>query len=185
MKKKREIVLCLVCLMLGWIQPATADLIGWWPFEDGSGTIAKDATDNKADALVLGDPVWDKNGQHGDALLLDGDGDYAYVEGNYSLPLYSVGMWFRVDGGTAERDLLGIYADELAFGILLEVGPMAYFVICIDPMLEQISISIRMPPMMTARGITLQPLSLRMRWCFIWTGKWSDRLQTPRCFLTP
>ncbi len=121
MKKKREFLLCLVCLTLGWIQPATADLIGWWPFEDGSGTVAKDASENKVDGLVLGDAVWDKHGQHGDALMLDGDGDYVYVEGNYSLPLYSVGMWFRVDGGTAERDLLGIYADELVFGILLEV----------------------------------------------------------------
>ena len=121
MKTKREFCLCLLCLMLGWIQPATADLIGWWPFEDGSGNMAKDASDNKVDALLLGDPVWDKTGQHGDALLLDGDGDFGHVEGSYSLPLYSVGMWFRVDGGTGPRDLLGIYADELIFGILLEV----------------------------------------------------------------
>ncbi len=123
MKKKRLIWLCLISLIVGLAQPATADLIGWWPFEDGSGNIAEDASENEAHALLLGDPVWGTNGQHGDALLLDGDGDFGHVESSYSLPRYSVGMWFRVDGGSAERDLLGIYADELLFGILLEVRP--------------------------------------------------------------
>ncbi len=121
MKKKSAFTLWLVCSTLVWIQPVSADLIGWWPFEDGSGSIAKDASDSNVEALLLGDPVWGQDGQHGDALLLDGDGDFAHAESSYSLPLYSVGMWFRVDGGSAERDLLGIYADELTFGILLEV----------------------------------------------------------------
>jgi hypothetical protein len=50
----------------------SADLVGWWTFDDGSGTVAADASGNKNSATFQGDPEW-VAGKYGGALNLDGD----------------------------------------------------------------------------------------------------------------
>ncbi len=50
-------------------------LIGWWPFEEGQGTVALDASGHGNHATLIGDPQW-VPGYDGLALDFDGQGDY-------------------------------------------------------------------------------------------------------------
>ena len=57
-------------------------------------------------------------GKAGQALVFSGD-DYIYLGNSFNLPLYSVALWFRVDGGTDSRDLFTLFTTN--HGVLLEV----------------------------------------------------------------
>jgi hypothetical protein len=57
---------------------AETDLVGWWKFDETSGTIARDASGNGNDGTIKGDPIWVVGKIEG-ALQLDGDGDYVDV----------------------------------------------------------------------------------------------------------
>jgi len=61
-------------------------------------------------------------GKAGQAILLNGTSDFATVESSFDLPVYSAAMWFRVDGGTGQRDILSIYDSAGGFGISAEIG---------------------------------------------------------------
>jgi len=54
---------------------ASAELVGWWKFDDGAGTTAVDSSGNGNDATVYGDPQW-IDGWLGGALQFDGVDDY-------------------------------------------------------------------------------------------------------------
>ncbi|MFZ2147150.1 MAG: LamG domain-containing protein, partial [Sedimentisphaerales bacterium] len=54
---------------------ASAELVGWWKFDEGSGTIAVDSSGNGYDGTVYGDPQW-IDGWLGGALQFDGVDDY-------------------------------------------------------------------------------------------------------------
>ena len=54
---------------------ASAELVGWWKFDDGSGTTAVDSSGNGNDATVYGDPQWVAGWLDG-ALQFDGVDDY-------------------------------------------------------------------------------------------------------------
>ena len=60
-------------------------------------------------------------GKVGQAIKLDGARDYVLVESTFELPVYSAALWFRVDGGSGERDLLSIYDSAGNHGVLVEV----------------------------------------------------------------
>jgi hypothetical protein len=67
----------LVCLftfivLLGTAGNGFADLVGYWRFDEGSGTTAYDSSSNGLDGTFEGDPAW-VAGQIGYALELDGD----------------------------------------------------------------------------------------------------------------
>jgi len=51
------------------------NLVGWWPFEEGQGSLALDASGHGNDATLMGDPEW-VPGYDGLALDFDGQGDY-------------------------------------------------------------------------------------------------------------
>jgi hypothetical protein len=125
MSKKLIISLCLIVL-LGLTAISTAgnidpDLVGWWTFEDGAGTVAKDLTSNGVDAVFSGDPTWAISPGHGGVLTFDGVDDYVFIDGFYSVPIYTVTLWFRVDGGSAQRDIFSAYARGVIHGIFLEL----------------------------------------------------------------
>jgi hypothetical protein len=96
-------------------EPASTDLVGHFTFEgnanDSSGT---------RNGTIVGSPAF-AAGRAGQAIELDGIADYVRIEGSYNLPTYSASLWFRVDGGTGERDLLSVYNSAGAHGILLEL----------------------------------------------------------------
>jgi hypothetical protein len=57
---------------------AETDLVGWWKFDETSGTIARDGSGNGNDGTLKGDPMW-VAGKIAGALEFDGDGDYVDV----------------------------------------------------------------------------------------------------------
>jgi hypothetical protein len=97
------------------------DLVGWWTFDDGSGSLAKDLSGNGVDAVFSGGPTWDTDAGHGGVLVFDGTDDYVFIDGLYSVPVYTISLWFRVDGGSAQRDIFSAYALTVIHGILLEM----------------------------------------------------------------
>jgi hypothetical protein len=95
--------------------PGSAGLVAHYEFEgnidDSVGTRHGTAT---------GDPAF-AAGKIGQAIDLDGIDDYVFIDGSFQLPLYTMAVWFRSDGGSAERDLLSAYAPGVQHGILLEL----------------------------------------------------------------
>jgi hypothetical protein len=99
------------------VKPAATNLMAHYLF-DGNVT---DATGNHP-GTVFGAPTYTA-GKVGQAIKLDGARDYVDSPGVYSLTTYTVALWFRVDGGTGQRDLVSIYDEAVPanHGILLEV----------------------------------------------------------------
>jgi len=72
-------LICLTCLVLvlGIVltSTASAEIVGWWRFDEGSGTIAKDSSRHKNDVFINSDPQW-VTGYFMDGLEFDGSDDY-------------------------------------------------------------------------------------------------------------
>ncbi len=98
------------------VEPDAAGLLAHWAFEGD----AVDSTGGDSGTLV-GTPQF-AAGQTGQAIVLDGGGDYVQVEGSYTLAEYSYAVWFRVDGGTGARDILSAYTATGGHGIILEMS---------------------------------------------------------------
>ena len=61
------------------------DCVGMWLFDEGSGKVAKDQTDNKNDGTLQGGAKWTK-GKFGSAVKLDGKAsDYVEIPDSKSL----------------------------------------------------------------------------------------------------
>jgi len=75
------VVLSVVASRVAW--GADARPVGWWTFDDGTGTVARDASGNGNHGTLYGDPQWGE-GQLDGALQFDGAGDYV------ELPIGSV-----------------------------------------------------------------------------------------------
>ena len=72
-------------------------LVGYWPFDDGSGKEAKDASGNGNDGELIGDPKW-VEGKYERALEFAG-GSYVNVPDDPSLELIdtaTVMCWFKL-----------------------------------------------------------------------------------------
>lgn len=71
------IPLTFVVLLLSLIvtSETRAEIAGWWKLDEGSGTIARDASRYDNDVSFHGDPQW-VAGHFSGALALDGSGDY-------------------------------------------------------------------------------------------------------------
>ena len=79
------LISCAVVIvgLQGVVCGADPDPVGWWKFDDGSGTVARDASGKGNHGMLYGDPEWVAGWLDG-ALQLDGDGDYV------ELPIGSV-----------------------------------------------------------------------------------------------
>jgi len=117
------LVLCIVGTSAA--QNIDPSLVGWWTFDDGSGTVAKDMSGKSVDAVLTGNVSWGQESQHGGILLFDGSLDaweYVFIDGLFTVPVYTITVWFRVDGTTGgHQDVLSAYAPGVVHGILLEV----------------------------------------------------------------
>jgi len=117
------LVLCIVGTSAA--QNIDPSLVGWWTFDDGSGTVAKDMSGKSVDAVLTGNVSWGQESQHGGILLFDGSLDaweYVFIDGLFTVPVYTITVWFRVDGTTGDhQDVLSAYAPGVVHGILLEV----------------------------------------------------------------
>ncbi len=73
---KRVLCLMFVCA-LGLPQVASAELVGWWKLDDGTGTVAKDSSGNGLDGNFVGNPRWVEGMNGTGGLELDGN---SYVD---------------------------------------------------------------------------------------------------------
>jgi hypothetical protein len=96
-------------------QPAATGLVAQYAFE-GNANDSK----GKLNGVVTGAPTY-VEGKAGQAIKLDGARDFVLVESAFELPVYTAALWFRVDGGTGQRDILSIYDSAGAHGVLLEI----------------------------------------------------------------
>jgi len=107
---------------------ADPNLVGWWKFDEGSGTVAVDSSGNGLSGVINGNPTWGTNGpfDQSNYLLFDGTNDWVDInsvpQGKFLFANYTIAMWFRVDGGSGQRDLFGATNNVGDHGILLEHG---------------------------------------------------------------
>ena len=104
---------------LGQFDP---QLVGWWSFDEGSGTVVRDDSGQGNDGTFVGAPQW-ASGVIGGALAFDGDND-DQGELTTVLPVGSssntVALWIKVPSvgqeglASGERvgDILGNYSDS-------------------------------------------------------------------------
>ncbi len=112
---------------------ADTSLLGWWKFDEGSGTVANDSSGNQRNGTIYGNPTWQTTGSPvGNSGYLKFDGLDDYVDVNYIsrdaflLPIYTVSAWFRVDGnsldpGDPNRDFISVTNAGGEHGFLLEI----------------------------------------------------------------
>ena len=96
---KKLFLLTSFVLVLGLVLTgmAKADLVGWWKFDEGSGTIAKDSSGNGNDGTIHGAQT--TAGQIGKALLFDEiNNDYVVVTDFAYGPEFTVAFWFKSSG---------------------------------------------------------------------------------------
>jgi len=95
---RRIIYLVSLVFVLSMAANASADLILHWPFNDGAGTTAGDASGNGHNGTIEGDPKW-VAGKIGGALDFGGDGDRVVDENGASylndLEAMTITVWIK------------------------------------------------------------------------------------------
>jgi len=117
------LALVLVLALVGTSTAQNIDpaLVGWWTFDEGAGNAAGELSGKSVAGTFFGGPTWGFDGEHRGVLEFDGTDDYVFIDGHFNLPVYTMAFWFRVDGGTGQRDILSAYAVGVQHGILLEM----------------------------------------------------------------
>jgi len=114
---KKLIYLTSFVLVLSIAANASADLILHWPFDDGSGTTAADASGNGHNGTLEGDPKW-VAGQIGGALEFGGGGERVVDEDaeNYlnGLDAVTISVWIKSNETNSDRGF--IIGEEPDFG---------------------------------------------------------------------
>ena len=78
MSKVTMIGVMLFTLLFSVCSIAMGGLVGYWPFDEGSGNVAADASGNGNDGELVGNPTW-VAGNFGGALEFDGAASYVNV----------------------------------------------------------------------------------------------------------
>ena len=88
-------VVVLGFVLMSAAEAADPDLVGWWKFEEASGTLY-DQSDNHNDGTVFNGVLYQQAGQAGYALGFDGTDDYVVV-GTTGRPTdtFSFGGWLK------------------------------------------------------------------------------------------
>jgi hypothetical protein len=103
-------------------QIPTNGLVGYWKFDEGSGTTATDSSGNNNTGTLLNGPIW-TTGKVGSALSFDGMDDYVNCGNvNFAGGDYSIEGWFKTTG-TSDHDILAATdpASNNSHGILIEI----------------------------------------------------------------
>jgi hypothetical protein len=88
-------------------QAVDPNLVGWWKFDETSGTNAADSSGNGHSGTVNGNPQW-VTGCFGGALKFDGSGDYVEIGYSPKLSLreFTVSAWVNV---ATEPGVFGVH----------------------------------------------------------------------------
>jgi hypothetical protein len=79
-RKLIYLISSVLVLSIALTSTARADLIGWWRFDEGSGTTAYDSSGNGNDGTLVGGATW-AAGRFGGGIELDGTSGYVSVPG--------------------------------------------------------------------------------------------------------
>jgi hypothetical protein len=92
------LVSLVVVLSIALTNTTEAELVGWWRFDEGSGTIANDSSGNGNDGTFNGDPQW-VVGYFGGALEFDGTDDWLDCGNDPSLDLtqWTITFWLKIN----------------------------------------------------------------------------------------
>jgi hypothetical protein len=92
------LVFFVLALSVALAGTTRAELVGWWRFDEGSGTVASDSSTNGNDGSLNGNPKW-VAGHLGGALEFDGSGDYVDCGTDQSLDLtkWTVAFWLKAN----------------------------------------------------------------------------------------
>ena len=72
---KKSMLICMAFVAaFGLIRTASAELVGYWSFDEGSGAIAKDGSGNGNDGTLENGTAW-TDGKFGYAVQFDGTND--------------------------------------------------------------------------------------------------------------
>jgi len=79
-------------------QAQDPDLLAWWKFDDGTGTITVDSSGNGNDGVFIQDPEW-VAGKFGSGLLFDGQGGERVSLGGLDIPsgAMTIACWFKAN----------------------------------------------------------------------------------------
>ncbi len=100
-------------------------LMGWWRFNETSGSISSDASGNGNDANLIGGPVrvaWD----FGNSLNFNGDDQYVAIDNESFFDItnnITITCWIKKNGNdqtgclVSKADSFKVYIDELSTGI--------------------------------------------------------------------
>jgi len=127
---KRFICLISFVLFLGFVFPSTvtAELIGWWRLDEGSGTMTFDSSGYGNDARFEGSPTWIDEGKLGKALRFNGSSDYLAAPDSESLDIngdqLSITAWINGEDWPAANHVVRKVADTGTGSIyILRVNP--------------------------------------------------------------
>ncbi|MHC4175469.1 MAG: LamG domain-containing protein, partial [Planctomycetota bacterium] len=90
-------VLVLELVLTRAADAADSSLVGWWKYDEGSGTIAKDSSGNGNDGTIY-NGAQTTAGQIGKALLFDEVNDHVVVPDFAYGPEFTVAFWFKSSG---------------------------------------------------------------------------------------
>jgi len=110
---KKLIYLACFILVLGFVSNASAELMGHWRFDEGSGTTAIDQSSNGNDGTLINDPLWTIGINNG-ALQFDGIDDYVNCGNDPSLNVtdeVTIAAWVKMNSVPPDYSVLiaGIY----------------------------------------------------------------------------
>jgi len=101
--------------IFGFCQTCSADLVGYWSFDEGSGEIAKDRSGNGNDGTLENGTEW-TGGKFGDAVQFDGSDDYVDVGNAGDLSVtgdVTFSMWVKIsEYPTSWRNMLSKLVDD-------------------------------------------------------------------------
>ncbi|MHC4533094.1 MAG: LamG domain-containing protein [Planctomycetota bacterium] len=90
-----------LALVIGLVNTTTAELVGHWRFDEGSGDAVNDSSGNGNNGTIVDSVQWD-TGQIGGALRFDGTPGYVLIPNPGNLTLinqgdFTITMWFSQD----------------------------------------------------------------------------------------
>ncbi len=111
MCKKLNVLVSLVFVLgLAWActaQTTDPDPVGWWKFDDDSGTVAADSSRHGMDGVLVDNPVWRQDGMRNGCLFFDGDLAHVRIAHHDSLVpgtgSFTVLFWANVEVAPGTR----------------------------------------------------------------------------------
>lgn len=123
-KRLTCLVSCVVVLAL--VGGASADLVGHWRLDDGSGTVAVDSSGNGHDGALIGNPQWGE-GLYNGGLQFAGAPDKVDIPYSEQLnpeDAFSVSLWANVDPtGSSHRSPITARDDYPQRGYIIYCEP--------------------------------------------------------------